>query len=72
MPVSEEDLAKVLEAGRLEPSAKNWQPWNFVGGDRPQPAAGGHRSLAGGVAAAVRLGQQGRRFKVPELRPRRP
>jgi len=29
-PVSEEDLAKVLEAGRLAPSAKNWQPWNFV------------------------------------------
>jgi nitroreductase len=29
-PVSEEDLAKVLEAGRLAPSAKNWQPWDFV------------------------------------------
>ena len=29
-PVSEEDLAKILEAGRLAPSAKNWQPWNFV------------------------------------------
>jgi len=24
------DLAKILEAGRLAPSAKNWQPWNFV------------------------------------------
>ena len=29
-PVSEEDLATVLEAGRLAPSAKNWQPWDFV------------------------------------------
>jgi nitroreductase len=30
VPVSEEDLMTVLEAGRLAPSAKNWQPWNFV------------------------------------------
>ena len=29
-PLSEEDLAKILEAGRLAPSAKNWQPWDFV------------------------------------------
>ena len=29
-PVSDEDLAKILEAGRLAPSAKNWQPWDFV------------------------------------------
>jgi nitroreductase len=29
-PVSGEDLTKILEAGRLAPSAKNWQPWNFV------------------------------------------
>jgi nitroreductase len=28
--VSEADLMKILEAGRLAPSAKNWQPWNFV------------------------------------------
>jgi nitroreductase len=28
--VSEEDLATILEAGRLAPSAKNWQPWNSV------------------------------------------
>ncbi len=28
--VSEEDLATILEAGRLAPSAKNWQPWDFV------------------------------------------
>jgi nitroreductase len=24
------DLDRILEAGRLAPSAKNWQPWNFV------------------------------------------
>ena len=29
-PVSEEDLVRILEAGRLAPSAKNWQPWDFV------------------------------------------
>ena len=29
-PVSEEDMAKILEAGRLAPSARNWQPWDFV------------------------------------------
>jgi nitroreductase len=29
-PVSEDDLSKILEAGRLAPSAKNWQPWDFV------------------------------------------
>jgi nitroreductase len=29
-PVSDADLVKVLDAGRLAPSAKNWQPWSFV------------------------------------------
>jgi nitroreductase len=29
-PLTEDDLAKILEAGRLAPSAKNWQPWDFV------------------------------------------
>src|SRR5262249_43055761 len=29
-PVSADDLATILEAGRLGPSAKNWQPWDFV------------------------------------------
>jgi nitroreductase len=29
-PVGEEELARILEAGRLAPSAKNWQPWDFV------------------------------------------
>jgi len=29
-PVSEADLMTILEAGRIAPSAKNWQPWNFV------------------------------------------
>src|SRR3954453_20322463 len=24
------DLDRILAAGRLAPSAKNWQPWNFV------------------------------------------
>ena len=29
-PVSEEDLAKILEAGRQAPSGENAQPWRFV------------------------------------------
>ena len=28
--MNEEDLQKILEAGRLSPSAKNKQPWEFV------------------------------------------
>lgn len=29
-PVSEEDLQKILEAGRLAPSGENAQPWRFI------------------------------------------
>jgi nitroreductase len=29
-PVSKEILNKILEAGRLAPSAKNYQPWKFL------------------------------------------
>jgi nitroreductase len=29
-PVSDEDLDRILEAGRRTPSAGNWQPWDFV------------------------------------------
>ncbi len=29
-PISPEDLDHVLEAGRLTPSSRNWQPWDFV------------------------------------------
>lgn len=29
-PVAAEDLDRALEAGRLAPSARNWQPWDFV------------------------------------------
>jgi nitroreductase len=29
-PVPEEALARVLEAGRLAPSAMNYQPWHFI------------------------------------------
>lgn len=29
-PISEEDLNRILEAGRRAPSAHNWQPWDFV------------------------------------------
>ena len=29
-PISEEDLAMILEAGRLAPSGENAQPWRFI------------------------------------------
>jgi len=29
-PVPDGDLERILEAGRIAPSASNWQPWNFV------------------------------------------
>ena len=29
-PVSDEDLDRILEAGRRAPSSRNWQPWDFV------------------------------------------
>ncbi|HEY7704849.1 MAG TPA: nitroreductase family protein [Acidimicrobiia bacterium] len=29
-PLRPEDLDRILEAGRLTPSARNWQPWDFI------------------------------------------
>jgi nitroreductase len=29
-PLAEDDLDRILEAGRLAPSGRNWQPWDFV------------------------------------------
>ena len=29
-PVTQQDLDRILEAGRRAPSAGNWQPWDFV------------------------------------------
>jgi nitroreductase len=29
-PLSDEDLDRILEAGRRAPSSRNWQPWDFV------------------------------------------
>lgn len=29
-PIAQEDLDRILEAGRRAPSARNWQPWDFV------------------------------------------
>ena len=28
--IADEDLERILDAGRRAPSASNWQPWNFV------------------------------------------
>jgi nitroreductase len=29
-PIPDEDLERILEAGRRSPSSQNWQPWDFV------------------------------------------
>ncbi|HTU95851.1 MAG TPA: nitroreductase family protein [Solirubrobacteraceae bacterium] len=29
-PIGDEDLDRILEAGRRAPSSRNWQPWEFV------------------------------------------
>jgi nitroreductase len=29
-PLAEEELERILEAGRRAPSSRNWQPWDFV------------------------------------------
>jgi nitroreductase len=29
-PIRDEDLDRVLEAGRRAPSSRNWQPWDFI------------------------------------------
>jgi nitroreductase len=56
--VSEQDLDRILEAGRLAPSASNWQPWDFVvvtGRDELAKLAGVWRGggHAAGAAAAI-------------------
>ncbi|MFO7638120.1 MAG: nitroreductase family protein [bacterium] len=51
-PVPEEALARILEAGRLAPSAKNLQPWKFIIVTDPRqrellvPACRGQKFLA--------------------------
>jgi nitroreductase len=29
-PIGDEDLDRILEAGRRAPSSRNWQPWDYV------------------------------------------
>jgi nitroreductase len=29
-PIGDDDLSRILEAGRRAPSSRNWQPWDFV------------------------------------------
>jgi nitroreductase len=52
-PVSEEDLAKILEAGRQAPSGENAQPWRFIVVKDP---------VARKKLAALAGGGSGRRF----------
>ncbi|HSQ77315.1 MAG TPA: nitroreductase family protein [Nitrospirota bacterium] len=46
VPVPEEDIQKILDAGRWAPSANNTQPWSFI--------VIKDRELLGSMAAAVR------------------
>ena len=29
-PLADDELDRILEAGRRAPSSRNWQPWDFV------------------------------------------
>ena len=29
-PIADDDLDRILEAGRRSPSSRNWQPWDFI------------------------------------------
>src|SRR5580693_4711448 len=29
-PLADDDLDRILEAGRRAPSSRNWQPWDFI------------------------------------------
>ena len=58
-PIADDDLDRILEAGRRAPSSRNWQPWDFVVvTDREQLGAlsgvwrgGGH--IAGSAATVA-------------------
>jgi nitroreductase len=58
-PLSREHLERILEAGRRAPSARNWQPWDFVVVTDPGQlgelanVAPGARHVAGSAAAVV-------------------
>jgi nitroreductase len=59
-PISPNDLDRILEAGRLTPSSRNWQPWDFVvvtEGDRLAQLAGVWRGAwhVAGARAAVAI-----------------
>ena len=63
-PIPQEDLDRILEAGRRTPSSRNWQPWDFVvvtDRERLRELAGVWRSaghVAGAAAAIVVVGQR--------------
>jgi nitroreductase len=62
-PIPQQDLQRVLEAGRRAPSSQNWQPWNFVVvTDRNElqdlsKVWQGARHVAGSAATIALIGQ---------------
>jgi nitroreductase len=71
-PVAAADLDRILEAGRRSPSAKNWQPWDFVVvTERPRLEAlshvwqgGRHVAQAAAAVALVLPDVEGRKASI--------
>jgi len=63
-PIPQEDLHRILEAGRRAPSSQNWQPWNFVVvTDRAElqelsKVWQGARHIAGSAATIALIGRE--------------
>lgn len=57
-PIPDADFGRILAAGRLAPSAKNWQPWGFgIKGCRSGRASGGESVPGPQQSAAEAAGQ---------------
>jgi nitroreductase len=61
-PIPAEHLDRILEAGRRSPSARNWQPWDFIAVTQRDNLAGlaavgpGSRHVAGSAATVALIG----------------
>ena len=58
-PIGDDDLDRILEAGRRSPSSRNWQPWDFVVVTDRERAGRAREGLAG-RGARGELGGDGR------------
>jgi nitroreductase len=76
-PINEEDLRKILEAGRLAPSGGNRQPWYFIVARDTEikrdlsAAANNRKFIADAGAVVVALGDPGKTLPQQAYQPHR-